>query len=102
MTQHRGELLSAVTEDELNVELFVDAQHRLNRVFLHTHADDHDARPLWRRRHDLVDHAGNTDALKNYGRSQRWASKPWWQLRGTGLVLPHRSLAPTLVRRLLC
>src|SRR6516165_210693 len=39
-----GELLGSVTEDELEVEFLVDAEHRLKSVALHAYPDHHDPR----------------------------------------------------------
>ena len=44
VAERGGELLRGVAEHELEVQLLVDAEHRLDRVGLHAHADHDDAR----------------------------------------------------------
>ena len=87
------ELFGCVAEDELEVQLLVDAEHRLDGVALHAHADHDDARAGRRRRHDLVDHAGNADALEDHRRAQRGAGDPRRQLGRLRRVVPGAPLA---------
>src|SRR5437867_599932 len=101
VTQHRAELLAAIAKDKLDVQLLVDPEQRLNGVSLHTDTDNNKACSLWRCHHDLVDHAGDTDALEDHGGAERWTRGPRRELRRAARVAPDSDLAPALVRRLL-
>src|SRR5262249_51764427 len=67
VTQGGRELVRRVPEHELQIELLADAEHGVDGVRLHAHADDHDARAAWRGGHELVEHAGHADALEDDG-----------------------------------
>src|SRR5262249_19760369 len=53
VTQGGRELVRRIAEHELQVELLADAEHGVDGVRLHAHADDHDARAARRGGHEL-------------------------------------------------
>src|ERR1700680_2069119 len=55
--QRGRKFLRVVTQHELDIEFLVDAEHRLEAVALHAHADHHYARVGGRRRDDRINHA---------------------------------------------
>ncbi len=57
-----------VSEDELQVQLLADAEHRVDVILLHAGTDDQDATVLRSHPHRLLDHPGNTDRLEHHER----------------------------------
>ena len=71
-----GELERLVAERELDVQLATDAEHRMDPILLHAHADDEDAGVLGRHPHGLLDHARHTDRFEDHERAHTVDAPP--------------------------
>src|SRR5216684_8053435 len=100
VVQRGLELVAGVAEDELDIQLLVDSQHRFDLVTLHADPDDYQPRINRCGGHDRIDHARHADAFENHRRPTRRAGEPGRQLGRLGGVAVGGHLLPTVVRRL--